>query len=117
MQHSTELNDIIMSLDELVTACGQERTWVLALIEESIITPDVSPKVNEQRVTADSSSQYFSGYQLSTVRRASRLSRDFDASVPAIGLILELLEEVEQLRQFKRQFEPQSTQVVEVTWE
>ena len=37
------------------------------------------------------------------MRRASRLSRDFDASIPAIGLILELLEEVEQLRQFKRQ--------------
>jgi chaperone modulatory protein CbpM len=47
------------------------------------------------------------------VRRASRLSRDFEASVPAIGLILELLDEVEQLRQFKRQLEMQ-TPVIEV---
>jgi chaperone modulatory protein CbpM len=39
------------------------------------------------------------------VRRASRLSRDFEASVPAIGLILELLDELEQLRRFKRQLD------------
>lgn len=113
MQHSAELNDIIMSLDELVTACGQERTWVLALIEENIIAPDVTPNIESQ----DASRQHFSGYQLSTVRRASRLSRDFNASVPAIGLILELLDEVSQLRQFKRQFDGQSPRIIEVEWE
>ena len=117
MQHSTELNDIIMSLDELVTACGQERTWVLALIEENIISPDVPAKADAENSEVDANHQYFSGYQLSTVRRASRLSRDFDASVPAIGLILELLNEVTELRQFKRQFEVQTTQVVEVEWD
>ena len=97
MKQSPELTDIIMSLDELVSACGQERQWVLALIEESIIEYDVPD------------SEHFSGYQLTTVRRASRLSRDFEASVPAIGLILELLDELEQLRQFKRQLETDTT--------
>jgi chaperone modulatory protein CbpM len=48
------------------------------------------------------------------VRRASRLSRDFEASVPAIGLILELLDEIEQLRQLKRQLNMQAP-VIEVT--
>ncbi len=93
MKHSPELNDLIMSFDELVAACGQEPQWVLALIEESIIEYDVPER------------EQFTGFQLTTVRRASRLSRDFDASVPAIGLILELLDELEQLRQFKRQWE------------
>ena len=101
MKHSPEFTDIIMSLDELISACGQERQWVIALIEESIIEYDVPE------------SEQFSGYQLTTVRRASRLSRDFEASVPAIGLILELLDEVEQLRQLKRQFDMQ-TPVIEV---
>lgn len=91
MKHSNEFNDIIMTLDELVAACGAERNWVMALIEENVIEYDVPE------------TQQFTGYQLATVRRASRLSRDFDASIPAIGLILELLEEVGQLRQFKRQ--------------
>lgn len=101
MKHSPELNDLIMSFDELVSACGQEPQWVVALIEENIIEYDMPE------------SQQFTGYQLTTVRRAARLSRDFEASVPAIGLILELLDEVEQLRQFKRQLEMQSP-VIEV---
>ena len=101
MKHSTEFTDIIMSLDELVTACGQERKWVIELIEENIIEYDVPER------------EQFTGYQLTTVRRASRLSRDFEASVPAIGLIIELLDEVEQLRQLKRQTELQSP-VIEI---
>ncbi len=101
MKHSTEFTDIIMSLDELVTACGQERQWVIELIEENIIEYDVPER------------EQFTGYQLTTVRRASRLSRDFEASVPAIGLIIELLDEVEQLRQLKRQTELQ-TPVIEI---
>ncbi|WP_435979581.1 chaperone modulator CbpM [Psychrobacter sp. DM4] len=101
MEHSPKFNDLIMSFDELVSACGQERQWVLALIEENIIEYDV-PEYEQ-----------FTGYQLTTVRRASRLSRDFEASVPAIGLILELLEEVEQLRKLKRQVDTQMP-VIEV---
>ena len=101
MKHSPELNDIVLSLDELVSACGQDHQWVLALIEENIIEYDVPER------------QQFTGYQLTMVRRASRLSRDFEASVPAIGLILELLDEVEQLRQLKRQLELQAP-IIEV---
>ena len=101
MKHSPELNDIVLSLDELVSACGQDHQWVLALIEENIIEYDLPER------------QQFTGYQLTTVRRASRLSRDFEASVPAIGLILELLNEVEQLRQLKRQLDLQAP-VIEV---
>ena len=104
MKHSPEFTDIIMSLDELVSACGKERQWVIELMEENIIEYDVPER------------EQFTGYQLTTVRRASRLSRDFDASVPAIGLILELLEEVEQLRQLKRQLEGQ-TPIIEVDTE
>ena len=101
MKHSPEFTDIIMSLDELVSACGQERQWVIELIEEDIIEYDVPER------------EQFTGYQLTTVRRASRLSRDFEASVPAIGLILDLLDELEQLRQFKRQLDMQ-TPVIEI---
>lgn len=101
MKHSPEFTDIIMSLDELVSACGQERQWIIELIEENIIEYDVPER------------EQFTGYQLTIVRRATRLSRDFEASVPAIGLILELLDEVEQLRQLKRQIDRQ-TPVIEV---
>ena len=99
MKQSPELTDIIMSFDELVSACGQEPQWIVALIEENIIEYDIPE------------SKQFTGYQLTTVRRAARLSRDFEASVPAIGLILELLDELEQLRQFKRQWEVEAPTV------
>ena len=79
MKHSPEFTDIILSLDELVSACGQERQWVIELLEENIIEYDVPER------------QQFTGYQLTTVRRASRLSRDFEASVPAIGMSLSSL--------------------------
>ena len=102
MKHAPQLNDIIISLDELISACGQKRQWVIELIEENIIEYDVPER------------EQFTGYQLTTVRRASRLSRDFEASVPAIGLILELLNEIEQLRQLKRQLDMQAP-VIEVT--
>lgn len=107
MQQSTEINDIVLTLDELIAACGQSQQWVMALIDENVIEYDVPE------------TQQFTGYQLAIVRRASRLSRDFDASVPAIGLIIELLDEVEQLRQLKRQWEAQmpATEVIEVKWQ
>ena len=40
----------------------------------------------------------YSGFQLARIRRAQRLSRDFDAGIPALGLIMRLLDEVEELR-------------------
>ena len=49
------------------------------------------------------SQPYFNSAQLTTVRLASRLRRDFDASPQAIGLILSLLDELRPLRQLQRQ--------------
>ena len=51
MKHSPEFNDIIMSLDELVSACGQERQWVIELMEESIIEYDVQSANNSQAIS------------------------------------------------------------------
>ena len=44
----------------------------------------------------------FSGFQLARIRRAQRISRDFDAGIPALGLIMRLLDEVEELRKNER---------------
>ena len=63
MKHSPELTDIIMSFDELVSACGQESHWVMALIEENIIEYDVPER------------EQFTGYQLTTVRCSDSAQR------------------------------------------
>lgn len=79
--------DITLSFDEILNVCACDRQWLLALIEEGIISVEGQP---EQAV--------FSGFQMGRIRRAGRISRDFEASVPAVGLILQLLDEVEELR-------------------
>lgn len=102
IQKDTHDNDITLTLDELVALCNTESSWIVALIEEDIITP-TRPQNTEMLE--------FSGYQLALVRQALRLQRDFEASVPAIGLILDLLDEVKQLRQFKRQWQGQQSPI------
>lgn len=79
--------DITLSFDEILKVCAIDRQWLLALIDEGVITVEGQP---EQAL--------YSGFQMGRIRRAGRISRDFEASVPALGLILQLLDEVEDLR-------------------
>ena len=83
--------DIKLSFSEMLNVCAGERQWLLALIDEGIISVEGQP---EQAV--------FSGFQMARVRRAHRLSHDFEASVPALSLIMQLLDEVEELRKQTR---------------
>ena len=79
--------DITLSFDEMLKVCAIDRQWLLALIDEGVISVEGKP---EQAL--------YSGFQMGRIRRAGRISRDFEASVPALGLILQLLDEVEDLR-------------------
>ncbi len=79
--------DIELGFEDFVRACGSEPEWIVALIEENVISVEGAPKT-----------AHYSGWQLARVRRAHRLHRDFDASAPAVALLLDLLDEVAQLR-------------------
>ncbi|SUO95513.1 chaperone modulator CbpM [Suttonella ornithocola] len=81
--------DISLSFEELLCNCDNDRQWLLSLIEEEIILVDGQPE------TAT-----FSGLQLARIRKARRISRDFEAGVPALALIMRLLDEVDELRKF-----------------
>ena len=91
----TQKDDMLrLTLDELVNASTVDKSWVIALLDEDVIRP-------EQGMGTDN--MYFNSVQLTRVRCASRLRRDFDASPQAIALILDLLEELRPLRQLQRQ--------------
>lgn len=79
--------DVQLTFNEIVHACGNDAEWVVRVIEEEIVSVGGSP---QQAV--------FSGFQLARLRRARRISRDFEASIPATALILQLLDELESLR-------------------
>ena len=79
--------DIQLTFDEIVRACDGNKEWIVSVIEEEIISIEGNPMQAS-----------YTGFQLSRLRRAHRISRDFEASIPATALILQLLDELETLR-------------------
>ncbi|MFC2752649.1 MAG: chaperone modulator CbpM [Cardiobacterium sp.] len=79
--------DIQLSYHEIIRACGDDADWLVRIIEADII-----------HVSGDPQAATYSGYQLARIRRAHRISRDFEASAPATALILQLLDELDELR-------------------
>ena len=77
------------TLGELSRACGMPAEWILALVEEGVIEP-VGPKQSQW---------HFPGYSLRRVRIVQRLQSDLGINLAGAALALELLEEVETLRQ------------------
>lgn len=87
MNTPANYQDIYLTFSEVIKTCGCEPEWLIGLIEESALNIEGAPEQAQ-----------FSGYQLTQVRRALRIRRDFAASVQATALILELLDELETLR-------------------
>ena len=79
--------DITLSYHEIIRACGDDADWLVRIIEADII-----------HVSGDPQQATYDGYQLARIRRAHRISRDFEASAPATALILQLLDELDALR-------------------
>ena len=81
-----EQSDI--TLDEIGRFCAVRRDIIVALVDEGILKPS-GPEPAQWR---------FAAAQLHRAARALRLQRDFEIHLGAVGLVLDLLEEVEQLR-------------------
>lgn len=77
----------IFDLSHFAQACGQSPEWVLELLEYEIL-----PARNETRI------HQFFGEELSRARRAYRLQRDFEASLSAVAMMMDLIDEVQELR-------------------
>lgn len=77
-----------LNIADFAKACGQPHDWVVALVEHSILE---KPEPQPER-------WQFVGEELARARRAWRLQRDFDANLTAVAVMLDLLDEVNQLR-------------------
>jgi chaperone modulatory protein CbpM len=84
----TIIEDELLTLGQLCCACDTHADWVISLVEEGIIEPDG----REIRLWR------FSGVSLVRVRSALRLQRDLGVNLAGIGLALDLMEELENLR-------------------
>jgi len=77
-----------LTLEQLCDTCGVQTDWVISLVEESIIEPK-----------RQGHSQWcFSGASLVRVRSAHRLQRDLGVNLAGIALALDLIEELDNLR-------------------
>ena len=77
------------TLGELSRACGMPAEWILALVEEGVIEPEGT----------DQNQWHFRGHCLRRVRIVQRLQSDLGINLAGAALALELLEEMETLRQ------------------
>lgn len=76
------------SIDELCRVSAVDRRFLIQLVEYGILDPQGRHEREWQ----------FAQHQLRRARKAAALKHDLNINVAGIGLILELLEEVEQLR-------------------
>ncbi len=78
----------VLSLADLCRICAIEQQMVVAMIDEGLIEPQ-----------GESDDQWcFSAAELRRVKVAIRLQQDLRVNLPGAALIVDLLEELEELR-------------------
>lgn len=83
--------DSRFTLDELTRACSVRTEYIIELIEQGIVEP-----LEEQR---EQQCWTFTGRSLVRARKARRLQRDLGINLAGAALVLELMEEIDQLRE------------------
>jgi len=78
---------VTLSLAELSGACRVKEEWIIELVEEGVIEPEMRRD-----------DWVFPSSQLRRAGKAVRLQRDLDINAAGAALVLELLEELEELR-------------------
>lgn len=88
-----------LTLDEFSQACASSHTTIVELVEEGVLEP-----IEDRR-----EEMVFSGSTLVRARKAMRLKRDLDLNLPGVALALELMDEIEFLRERLRRLERDET--------
>ena len=78
-----------LSLSDVCRACSVHVEWIVSLVEEGVLDPQ----------GVDPESWRFSAMQLRNVQRISRLQRDLGTNLAGAALAIELIEEIEALRE------------------
>ncbi len=81
-------DEAVLSIEELARACCAEAQWIMELVAIGLLEPQGT----------ETSRWRFCAADLSCARRVARLQMDFDASLDAAAVMLDLLDQIEQLR-------------------
>jgi chaperone modulatory protein CbpM len=84
-----------LSLHELCHACSTSTEWVIELVDEGVLEP----------IGQEHSHWRFSGTSLLRARAAMRMQQDLQINLAGVALALDLMEEIEAMRERLRRFE------------
>ncbi len=79
----------IFTLEAISKTCAVQTTFVMALIEEGVVTPYQGHESTEWKFTSS---------HLRSISIAARLQRDLGINTAGAALVLQLLDEIETLR-------------------
>jgi chaperone modulatory protein CbpM len=82
------LQDYCLTLQQLCHSAAVEPEFVLELVEYEVLEPQGQRTVNWR----------FQAVDLARLRRAQRLIRDFELNLSGLALVMQLLDEVSELR-------------------
>lgn len=80
-------NTQYFDLQHIAQACGQSTEWILQLLEYEILAARPENRIHQ-----------FFDEDLLRAQRAYRLQRDFEASLAAVAMMMDLIDEIQQLR-------------------
>ena len=84
-----------LTLIELSQACSSSTEWVIELVEEGIL----------EHTGRDEAQWQFSGASLLRARAAMRLQQDLEINLAGVALALDLMEQIETMRERLRRLE------------
>ncbi len=85
-----------LTLNDLSRACSTSAEWIIELVEQGALEP-ISYRQTQWR---------FTGTSLQKARTAMHLQRDLGINLAGIALVMDLLDEVEQLRARVHRLDP-----------
>ena len=84
-----------LSLPDLCDACSTSTDWVVELVDEGVLEP----------IGHEQAQWRFSGPNLLRARAATRMHQDLQINLAGVALALDLMEEIEAMRERLRRFE------------
>jgi chaperone modulatory protein CbpM len=83
--------DCLFTLDEISDACSVRTEYIIELVDEGIVEP-----MQQQR---ELKQWCFTGKSLIRARKARRLQQDLGIDLAGAAVVLDMMEEIEKLRE------------------
>lgn len=85
------LEETRLSLDELAKGCQVSREWVIEHVQYGLLS-------NKDLINTDPAEWIFDSYSFIRIKRIVAVERDFECNPELAGLVADMIEEIETLR-------------------